>query len=150
MPTLAVLDVLGFGILFVVLLVVAALQSGAAVGIMWLMHKHMRDKLTETTYNQFDFDSFQKTTFQDLLIRLGIMFGAATVVIHLLDFVLVGTLIRKYTFLVCFVLFLLETGAIAAGFHFLFRLDKLRLGVLTAGSALFYLLCLWYLVYFLA
>ncbi len=145
MPVLAVLDVLGFVVLLLVLVIIAAIQAGGALGMMWLMHKYMRDQLTETTYGQFDFDNYQKLPFQDLVVRLCIMFGSATILIHLLEFILVGTYIRKYTFVVCFALFIFETAAIAAGFHFLFRLDRVRLAVLTAGSALFYLFWLWYL-----
>ncbi|HVT81599.1 MAG TPA: hypothetical protein VHM90_13205 [Phycisphaerae bacterium] len=146
MPVLAALDVLGLLVLLPVLIIVAAFQVGGALGIMWLMHKYMRDQLTETTYGQFDFDNFQKLPFQDLLIRLAIMFGGATLLIHLLDYLFVGPWIKKYTFLVCFVLVVLESGAIFAGFHFLFRLDRVRLAVLTAGCVLFYLFWLWYLV----
>ncbi len=139
------LDLLGFGVLLLMLVVMSAIQAVAALGIMWAMHKYWREKLTETTYGEFDFDNFQKPLLQDLLLRLAIMFAVPTILLHLLEFLFIGVMINRHRAIVCMVLFVLETAAIFAGFHFVFRLDKFRLLVLTGGSALFYLFWLWYL-----
>jgi hypothetical protein len=147
MPTLAVLnlDILGLGILFLVLLIMSLTQAGAALGIMWVMHKYWRADLTETKYGEFDFDQFQKNTFQDLMLRLVILFGGPTIVLHMLESFFIGVSMKRHRLIVCLILFVLEMAAIVAGFHLIFRLDKFRLWVLAAGSALFYLLWLLYL-----
>ena len=115
---------------------------------MWLMAiLAISIQLTETTYGQFDFDSFQKASFQDLVVRLAIMFGAATLVIHMLDFVFVSTYIQQiHVPRLLHPLPRRTATPSSPDFIFLFRLDRVRLAVLTAGSALFYLFWLWYLV----
>ena len=147
MPILAVFDLLGSVVLFITLLVIGAMQAGAALGIMFGMHKLTPEKLTETTYGEFDFDNYQKPAFVNLLTRLALVFIGVTFVLHMADFFLIGTLIRKYKLVICLMLFVLETGGIAAGLHFVFRLDRFRWLVLTVGSAVFYLFCLWYLAH---
>jgi hypothetical protein len=102
--------------------------------------------LASCSYGEFDFDNFQKPLLQDLMLRLAIMFAVPTILLHLLEFLFIGVTINRYRAIVCLTLFVLETAAIFAGFHFVFRLDKLRLLVLAGGSAIFYLFWLWYLV----
>ncbi len=147
MPVLAMFDLLGAVVLFFTLLVVGAIQTGAALGIMYGMHRLAPEQLTETKYGDFDFDNFQKPAFINLLVRLAIVFVGVTFVLHMADFFIVGTLIRKYRLIVSFVLFVLETGGIALALYLVFRLDKFRWLVLTVGSAIFYLFCLWYLAH---
>jgi len=139
------MDLWGPLVLLVMLPVIGAVQGGIALGAMYLMHTKMRDKLTETTYGRFDFDNFQKIAFQDLLVRLAIIFIGTTFVLHFLDYFLVGAEIRRYRGLVRCFLFILETGAITAGLSYMFRLDRLRLMVLAGVSAVVYLFFLWYL-----
>lgn len=139
------MDVLGAVVLFFALIVVGAMQVGAALGVMYGMHKLYPDKLTETTYGAFDFDHFQKPAFQDLLIKLVIVFIGSTLILHMLDYVLIGRLIVKYGIIIYPILFLFEVAAIGFGLKTLFHLDRFRLVVLTAASAVFYLFCLLYL-----
>jgi hypothetical protein len=150
MHVLAIFDLLGSIVLFIVLLVVGAIQTGVALGIMYGMHKLVPEKLTETKYGDFDFDSFQQPAFINLLVRLAIVFVGVTFVLHMADYFIVGYLINKYRLIVSLVLFVLETGAIAGGLHLVFRLDRFRWMVLTVGSAIFYLFCFWYIRKFLA
>jgi hypothetical protein len=145
MHALAMFDVLGLLVLFVTLVCIGALQVAAALGLMYGMHKLTPDKLTETQYGDFDFDNFQNPALINLIVKLAVIFLGATLIIHIADFLIIGTLIRKYKMIVCFVLFLLETGTITLGLHLVFKLDKYRWMVLTGGSAFFYLFCLWYL-----
>ncbi len=145
MHVLASFDVIGLFVLLVTLVCIGALQVAAALGIMFGMHKLTPDKLTDTRYGDFDFDNFQNPALINLLVRLAVIFLGTTLILHTADFLIIGTLIRKYRLIVCFVLFLLETGAIALGLHLVFKLDLYRWMVLTWGSALFYLFCLWYL-----
>jgi hypothetical protein len=145
MHILAVFDLFGLIVLFFTLLVIGVMQVAAALGIMYGMHKLVPEKLTQTKYCDFDFDSFYKPAFINLLARLAIIFVGVTFFLHMADFLIIGTLIRKYRLLVCFTLFLLETGGLAAGLFLVFRLDRYRWMVLTASSAFFYLFCLWYL-----
>lgn len=139
------MDIIGAVVLFFVLIVIGIMQAGVALGVMYGMHKYYPDKLTETTYGQFDFDNYQLPAFQQLLIRLAVVFVGTTLVLHMLDYFFIGTLIRKYRMIVCLVLFVLEVNAIGWGLYYLFNLDRFRLMVLTAASALFYILCLWYM-----
>lgn len=141
------MDLLGLPILILILVVVGAAQIAVTMGVMFAMHKYMRDRLPDTLYGQFDFDNFQKPAFQDLLIRLAVVLAGATLVIHLLDYVLVGGEIRRYRFTVRFFLFLFETGAITSGLYYLFKLDWLRLAILAGANAIFYLFILWYLTH---
>jgi hypothetical protein len=148
MQILAVFDVFGLVVLFITLLVIGAMQAAAALGIMFGMPRLTPEKLTEKTYGDFDFDNVQKPAFVNLLTRLAVVFIGATFVLHMADYFLIGTLIRdpKYRILILLALFLLESGAIAAALYFVFQLDRFRWIVLTAGSAFFYIFCLWYLV----
>src|SRR4051812_7493272 len=102
------MDLLGLVVLFVVLIIIGIMQAGVAMGVMYGMHKLYPEKLTETTYGSFDFDNFQKPALQDLLIRLAIVFVGATLIIHMLDYLLIGRLIIKYRTIVCLALFMLE------------------------------------------
>jgi hypothetical protein len=138
-------DLLGTVILFFALILVAALQVGAALGVMYGMHKLYPDKLTETTYGSFDFDNFQRPAFQELLVKLAMVYLPPTMLFHMLDYFLVGTYINRYLILVSLVLFILESAAIGVVMFILFQLDRFRLTVLTVSSAIFYLFCLWYL-----
>jgi hypothetical protein len=147
MHVLAVFDLLGCVVLIITLLVLGVMQVGAALGIMYGMHTLTPEKLTETKYDDFDFDNFQQPAFLNLLVRLAIVFVGVTFVLHMADYFIVGSLIRRYRLLVSLVLFVLETGALAGGLHLMFKLDRFRWTVLTAGSALFYLFCLWYLAH---
>ena len=138
-------SILGPLVLLILLPFIGAVQGGVTLGVMYLIHTKMRSKLTQTNYGQFDFDNFQKATFQDLLVRLAIIFIGTTLVLHFLDYIFVGAEIRRYRGLVRIVLFVLETGAITAGLYYMFRLDRLRLSILAGVNALVYLFFLWYL-----
>ena len=147
MEVLAVIDIFGMIVLFFALIVIGMTQASIALGTMYGMHKLIPDKLTETTYGTFDFDHFQKPAFEELLLRLTIIFLGTTFVLHFLDYFLVGRYINgRWRLLFVAMLFLSEIGAIAGGLYRMFKLDWMRLGVLTGTSAFFYLLFLWYLV----
>ncbi|HEY4329562.1 MAG TPA: hypothetical protein VGN88_07490 [Phycisphaerae bacterium] len=139
------MDLFGLIVLVIVLIVVAAMQTGALLGIMFGLHKLYPDKLTETRYLEFDFDNFQKPAFQELVFKLAILFLSVTFALHMLDYLIIGAYIRKYRMIVCFTLFVLESSAIGTGLFMILKLDRFRLLVLTAGSAIFYMICLWYL-----
>ena len=130
------MSVLGFIILFFALIVTGAAQAALALGVMYGMHKLILEKLAEPNYLEFSFDNFQKPAFQELLVRLAVIFLVPTLVLHLLIYACVSWYyFVYYRALLCLILLVLESGAIAAGFHFLFKLDRFRLAVLTASSA---------------
>jgi hypothetical protein len=141
-------DLLGLVVLFVSLLVAVVIQAGLALAAMYAMHRYFPDHLPEKTYHQFDFDTFQMTAFTEMLTRLITIFLGPTLVLHLFVFVFVGfSGVRRHYLLVGFSLFVLEVAAIAAGLYFLLRLDRVRLSILTALSAVVYLLLLTLFLY---
>ena len=138
------ISVLGFFSLLLALVEVSALQVGLLLAAMFGMHKYFRDKLPETRYLEFDFDSFDKKAFHDLTIRLAIIFCSSTIVIHMLFYIFINR--NRYHFLYGTVLLILESAAIAVGLLLLLKLDWLRLAILTGLSAILYLLLKWILV----
>lgn len=141
-------DPLGFVVLLVSLLVAVVVQAGLALAAMYAMHRYLGEELPEKTYVQFDFDSFQMPAFTEMLTRLILIFLGPTLVLHVLTFLFVSFYaIRRHAYVVGSVLFVLETGAIAAGFVYLMRLDRKRAGILTGVSAVVYLLLLTMFLY---
>ena len=147
MHMLAVVDIFGMIVLFFALIVIGLAQTSIALGAMYGMHKLIPDKLTETTYGNFSFENFQKPAFIDLLVQLTIVFLGTTFILHFLDYFLVGSHINgKWRLVIIFTLFLIEVGALAGGLYRMFKLDLMRLLMLTGTSAFFHLFFLWYLV----
>jgi len=133
-------DILGLLVLLISLLVIIALQVGALMGIMWIMHRLIAEKLVDTTYAQFDFDNYRKPALVELLLKLGVIVAPATLLLHLFIFLFCWFSIRKFPSAWGFSLMILEAGAIAAGLHFVLKLDRFRLIMLAGGSALFYII----------
>jgi hypothetical protein len=140
-------DLFGFVVLIFALIVVAFIQVAAALGIMYAMHMLLRDKLEETTYGQFDFDNFQKPAFYEMMSRLALIFLAPTMVLHVLEYLLVGIQIKRAPVAWRFGLLVLETAVIAAGLVYVLKVDRRRAIILTTASALVYVLLLWGVVY---
>ena len=124
--------------LLLALIETAALQVALAIGLMYGLHTYYRDKLTETRYGDFDFDTFEKAAFQQLVAKLAALFLSATIFFHMLYYLLIGR--TRHHAIFSTTLFVLETAAIAAGLFFMFRLDRFRLAVLTLGCAIGYIL----------
>ena len=124
--------------LLLALIETAALQVALAIGLMYGLHTYYRDKLTETRYGDFDFDTFDKGAFQQLVAKLAALFLSATILFHMLYYLLIGR--TRHQIIFSITLFVLETAAIAGGLFFLFRLDRFRLVVLTVGCAIGYIL----------
>jgi hypothetical protein len=141
------MDILGLIVVFFALIVIGVAQTGLTLGLMYGMHR-IRDNLpqmTETQYGEFDFDNFQKPAFQEMLVRLAILFIGTTLIVHMLEYFFVGKKIVYHRGLWILLMFVVESGAIGAGLWYLFKLDRFRLAVLTGGSAFFYFFFLWYL-----
>lgn len=128
----------GFFSLLLALIETAVLQVALILGLMFGLHKFYRDKLSGTHYGDFDFDTFDKLAFQQVVLKLGVLFGTVTILWHMLYYVLINRTRHPNVFSIT--LFVLETAAIAAGLFFLFRLDRFRLVVLTLGCAIGYIL----------
>jgi hypothetical protein len=133
-------DLQGLGQLFFALIGMGILQAALALGVMFCMYKLFPDKFHETTYAEFDFANFQEPAFLNFIYRLAVIFGGTTLALHLLEYLIVYREIIRHWWLITFLMFLLETGAIAAGQYYIFRLDKHRLFTITAFSALAYLM----------
>jgi hypothetical protein len=133
-------DFLGLAMIVIALLGIVALQVGLAMVVMFAMNKLIPDKLTETTYGDFDFDSFQKPAFQNFVVRLAVIFGGTTLLLHLLIYLIISREILKHWGLWTLLLLVLETAGIFLGLRLVFRLDNFRLAVITAASAIIYLL----------
>jgi hypothetical protein len=132
--------ILGLASLFIALLGIVAAQAALAMAVMYGMNKLIPDKLTHTTYGEFDFDHFQKPAFKEFIVRLILLFLATTLALHLLEYLIIYRNIIRHWGLITFALFVLETGGIAAGLYYLYKLDPLRLAIITTWSALWYMM----------
>ena len=130
-------------VLVLALIVAASFQVAAIYGTMWCLHKYAGDKIHEHTYGQFDFNNFQKPQLSELLVRLAAIYFTPTILFHLLEYWIVGPYIKLYWAIVLLVLMVLETATVAVGLHFIIKLDRKRLIILTAASAVIYLLIYW-------
>jgi len=133
-------NIIGLVILFVALLLEIVLFVGTTMAAMWGMNRVIPDKLTETTYGDFDFNSFQRVAFNNFLLRMFILFGGPILILHLLEYFLIFRDIIRHWYTIFFIMFVLMISAIAAGLYFMFRLDYLRLAILTGTSAVLYLI----------
>lgn len=141
-------DLLGLLVLLVSLLVAVVVQAGLALAAMYGMHRFLNDQLPETGFLQLDFDNVQMPALTEVVTRLLIIFGGPTLVLHLMTFLFVSfEQLRRHHLRWGFLLFVFEVAAIAAGFHFLLRTDRVRTGILTAVSAVVYLLLLTLFLY---
>jgi hypothetical protein len=143
---------LGVVSLFVALLGVGAAQVALTFGIMFLLHKSAPwiqkqwPELTfETTYGTFDFDNFQKKDLRDLIVRLILIYVSVTLALHMFEYLIIYRRIIYHWRVGLAILFVLEVAGICAGLHYFLKLDRFRLIVLTASSALFYLFFQWLL-----
>lgn len=125
--------VLGLGLLSLVL-------AGAALGAMFGMDKLMREKLPETAYGDFDFGHFDKAAFQNLVMRVLVLVGGMALALHLLEYMVVCREMIRHQALWALLLFVLQIAGIAGGLHYLFKLDRLRLAIITASCAVAYLI----------
>ena len=107
---------------------------------------HLKQHVTSSVYGTLDFENFQLASLQELITRLAIIFLPLTFIIHVLDYLFVGRLINRYTFVVGFTLFLLEIAGIAAGFALVLKLEKERVILLTITGGLVYLAILGFLI----
>ncbi len=112
--------------------------------VIWGLY-YAKEHVTEALYGQFDFNNFQRVTFNELVMRLAVMFLPLTLVLHMFDYLFVGRQINRHPKLVGFLLFVLEVAGIAAGYFFVLRLEWIRAAILTAVSAILYFAILWYL-----
>jgi len=132
--------ILGLVSLFIALLGMGAAQTALAMIVMYGMNRLIPDKLTHTTYGEFDFNNFQKPAFKDFVIRLLLIFVGTTLALHLPEYLIVYRNIIRHWATVTFAMFVLETAGIAGGLYYIYRLDSLRLTIITAWSALWYML----------
>ena len=131
--------------LFFALLGMSAAQTAVALGITFLMHKHLGDKLPEKNYGNFSWDSFDRATLQTFIMRLAVIFVGATLTLHLLEYLIIYRYIILHWKAILFTLFILEMAAITAGFILVFKLEAFRLGILVGISAVVYIFFLWLL-----
>jgi hypothetical protein len=133
-------DIQGLVQLFLSLIAMGTLQAGVALAAMFGMYKLYPDKFPETIYGEFDFNHFQEPLFLRLIFRLLIIFGGTTLALHLLEYLVIYREIIRHWRLITFVMFVLETGALTAGLYYGLTIVKHRLYVITAASALAYLI----------
>jgi len=107
---------------------------------------HLKQHVKSAVYGSVDFNNFQISSLQELIIRLVVIFLPLTFILHILDYFIVGAYINRYTFAVGFTLLLLETAGIAAGLALLLKLEMERLVLLTITGALVYLAILGFLI----
>ena len=134
------IDLYGMLLLIAALILTVAVQVAAMLGIMWILHKVAADKMPDSNYLEFDFDNFQKPALIELLLKLAIVIAPATLILHLFVFLFCYLSVHRYPGLWGFSLTILESAAIAAGLFYVLKLDRFRIIVLSAGSALFYLI----------
>jgi hypothetical protein len=139
-PFGAKMDIYGFIVLTVVLIVASAFQVAAMFGAMFALHNYAAHKVPPAPYGRFDFDHIDKAHLQELIVKLAAILYPPTILLHLLEFLTIGIYIRAYPFLVSLLLFILETAAIYAGIAFILKANRQRTIILTIVNALFYLL----------
>jgi len=139
------MSVWGAVTLFFALFRAALVQMGLVLGIMFVMHKWFSDEFPEKMYGEFEFESFDKPKFHQFIARVVLLIGGITLVLHMLIYVLQLRRTR-YPWTVDFFLFIFEIAALTGGFYLLFKLDRLRLMVLSVANAIVYLLVRWILI----
>jgi hypothetical protein len=141
------MDIYGFLVLLVVLIVASAFQVAAMFGAMFAMHNYAAHKVPVAPYGRFDFDHINKAHLQELLVKLAAILYPPTIVLHILEFLTIGIYIRKFPLLISLLLLVLETAAMYAGITFILKADRRRTIILTVFNAIFYLL-LYYAIIF--
>jgi hypothetical protein len=145
---------IGAIILFFALLCVGVMLAFLGAVVMLLMHRLLADRLPAQRYHEFDFDQVSADGFQhmdkrvllDFATRMAIAFVGTTWVLHMAVYLLVPrSVMIRHGGVVLFMLFVMETVAIAVALFKLFELDAPRLAILTASTALFYLVFLWFM-----
>jgi len=145
------MDIYGTLVLLLTTVVVSALLTAALFGVMFGIHKYAADKIPDTNYGNFDFNNITRATLSEFLARLSAIIFPPTILLHILIYILFpfpGTHpFRQHAGLLTFILFVLETGAIATGLALILKLDRNRLIILTSVIAVLYLLVFWLILY---
>jgi hypothetical protein len=133
------MDIYGLLVLLFALLLVACLQVGVMFAAMFLIHKYAASYVPATNYGLFNFNQIEKSHLIELLRGICLTIFPPTLGLHILEFVIVGIYFRACPALISFILFALETAAIAFGLRRFLKLDPRRTAILTAISSLIYL-----------
>jgi len=136
------MDVYGLIVLFFSLVIASALLTAAIFGAMFALHKYAAHQIPKRLYGTFDFDHIQKTQLSEFLVRI-----AATMILHLLEFLTVGIYIRAYPALITVALVVLQAASMAIGFVLILKMDRKRAIVLTSIATAVYLLLYWIFIF---
>lgn len=130
---------ISFFIMLVVTIAVVAVQSVVIFAGMYLIHKFWEP----TEYGEFDFDHLDKAALQRTLLKLLIAVGPATLLMHLIYFVLTYFMLisRAGTAIAVLVLlmFLVQAAAAYVGTWKFFELKPAKAAALAGMNLLYYL-----------